>query len=197
MKECILKILQDKKYTGIFVEIGTWTGQFAETLLNNTHCTRLFCVDPYKHFDDLSYPDYINTQLQTGGDTYFYKTKSHLEEQFGSRVTLVRKSSMEAVNDFQESSLDFVYIDGNHEYSHVLEDILAWFPKIKSGGILAGDDIYSRNIQEYTNNNMLIHFGGDEPSWGVFGVYPAVLEAQRLLGIQFTIQGTQFYYVKS
>ena len=44
---------------------------------------------------------------------------------------------------------------------------------------------------------MLIKFGNNSETWGIFGVYPALLEAERILGIQFVIQGTQFYYIKT
>jgi hypothetical protein len=47
---------------------------------------------------------------------------------------------MDAVKDYPDQSLDFVYIDGNHEFSHVAADIAAWVKKVRRGGILAGHD---------------------------------------------------------
>ena len=47
---------------------------------------------------------------------------------------------MEAVNDFADNSLDFVYIDANHSYESVKADILAWLPKMKHNAIISGDD---------------------------------------------------------
>lgn len=50
--------------------------------------------------------------------------------------------STEAAARFQDKSLDFVWIDGNHEYDAVKADISAWLPKIKPGGVLAGHDYF-------------------------------------------------------
>jgi glycosyltransferase involved in cell wall biosynthesis len=52
---------------------------------------------------------------------------------------------MQAVTDFADESLDFVYIDGNHQLKYVVEDIVEWTKKIKKGGIIAGHDYIYTN----------------------------------------------------
>lgn len=54
--------------------------------------------------------------------------------------TLIRKTSMEAVLDFPPRSLDFVYIDADHRFPFVAEDIYYWYWRVKKGGIIAGHD---------------------------------------------------------
>ena len=49
-------------------------------------------------------------------------------------------TSEQASNLFADNSLDFVYIDGNHKYEYVLQDLNLWYPKVKQGGYLMGDD---------------------------------------------------------
>jgi len=56
------------------------------------------------------------------------------------RIELFRGDSEEACLTQQDGSLDFVFIDAIHLYENVLADIDAWWPKVRSGGILAGDD---------------------------------------------------------
>ncbi len=52
-------------------------------------------------------------------------------------------------------------------------------------------------LEDYRQNkNMYLRFANQEFPWGVFGVYPALRDAERILGIQFTVYGTQFYYKK-
>lgn len=50
---------------------------------------------------------------------------------------------MEAVGDFKDESLDFVYIDGFHEFDAVMSDLIFWVPKVRPGGIIAGHDYYN------------------------------------------------------
>src|SRR5260221_412005 len=49
---------------------------------------------------------------------------------------------MEAVEDFEDESLDFVYIDANHEFRYIAEDLCEWTKKVKKGGIVAGHDYF-------------------------------------------------------
>jgi hypothetical protein len=49
---------------------------------------------------------------------------------------------MEALTDFKDGSLDFVYIDGNHDFRHVAEDLFEWSKKVRSGGVVSGHDYY-------------------------------------------------------
>lgn len=63
------------------------------------------------------------------------------------KLTFIQKSSEIAAKDFQDQSLDLVFIDGNHSYESVKLDISSWFPKVKFGGIIAGHD-YTENGYE-------------------------------------------------
>jgi predicted O-methyltransferase YrrM len=53
---------------------------------------------------------------------------------------LIVDKSIEAAKQFENKSVDFVFIDAAHEYEDVQNDIEAWLPKIKTGGIIAGHD---------------------------------------------------------
>ena len=60
-------------------------------------------------------------------------------------VTFIRKPSMEAIHDVPDKSLDFVYIDGSHEYRSVKKDIELYFPKVANGGVFGGHDYSGAN----------------------------------------------------
>lgn len=62
-----------------------------------------------------------------------------------SNCTLIRKRSFEALSDFPNNSLDFVYIDGNHMYGYTAMDLMAWTSKVKKGGVIAGHDYCKSN----------------------------------------------------
>mgnify|MGYP001558848937 CR=1 FL=1 len=63
-------------------------------------------------------------------------------------IIKIRKTSIEAAKDFENGSLDAVYIDAEHDEDSVREDIKAWRPKIKPGGILSGHDFWIPYIQK-------------------------------------------------
>lgn len=58
----------------------------------------------------------------------------------GLMYKIIHKYSLDAVNDFEDDSLDFVYIDANHTLPHICADIFAWERKVKHGGIISGHD---------------------------------------------------------
>jgi hypothetical protein len=186
--------------SGVFVEVGTWTGSFSRRLLESTTCKKLYCVDPYKHFDDDIYPDAINNHTQESFDQVYKSTQKSLEC-FGDRVEFIRLCSSEAVKFFENESLDFVYIDGNHDYKIVEEDIRLWYPKVKKGGYLCGDDIYSLDLSEHDSDNNVTriwtrNIDGSPACWGKYGTYTACLTNEKLYGIKFVYEDTQFSHHK-
>lgn len=74
-------------------------------------------------------------------------------------IIKIRKTSIEAAKDFEDGSLDAVYIDAEHDEDSVREDIRAWRPKIKRGGVLSGHDWVLPHI-----GKILIDEEGFEPS---------------------------------
>jgi hypothetical protein len=183
-----------------FIEIGTWEGDFSFELLTKTNCNKLYCIDPYKHFDDSSYPDGMNLLTQKQFDNKYNIVKQRFNE-FGSRVEFIRDISYNAVKLFDNESIDFIYIDGNHDYKYVLEDILIWYPKVMKGGYLCGDDIHSVDMDEHdSDGNVLRVWSTDakgKPScYGKYGTYAALLKASSILNFNFIIDGTQFIIQK-
>jgi cephalosporin hydroxylase len=80
---------------------------------------------------------------------------------------------------FENNSLDFVYIDANHAYNYVVQDIELWYPKVKKGGYLCGHDYIDMdwyNDPNFSENGKDKHIYNSDFYHGVFGVNPAVDE---------------------
>lgn len=117
------------------VELGVDRGLYSKILTDANPNLKLFCVDPWipEAYEPNTYvnekPEYFNACYE--------ETKKRLE---GTNCTLVRKTSADALNDFEDNSLDFVYIDANHDFPNFTFDLHYWLKKIKPGGIMSGHD---------------------------------------------------------
>lgn len=112
-------------------EIGTKKGEFASVLCAANPDLILFCVDPWSA---------AFGGAQDVHDRYHKQAVSVLAP---FKVTILQKTSLEALADFQDGSLDFVYIDANHSFDCVAPDIIFWSQKVRSGGIVACHDYFS------------------------------------------------------
>lgn len=122
----------------IIVEIGSFAGVSSE--LFALHCKELYCVDLWDPYWEIT-----DKQRTESAEFSFDKMIQNYEN-----VYKVKKSSVEASKDFEDGSLDLVYIDAAHDYDSVKQDILTWLPKIKKGGFIAGHDYrYDPNIGVY------------------------------------------------
>lgn len=137
-RENLGNFLNECNLTGEGVEIGTHRGDFSEQILEKWKGKKLYCVDPWQ---DL--PDYKAKENNLGEGTredHFIEAKRKLLK-FGDKCKIVRNVSEYAVNNFKARSLDFVYLDGNHSYLAVKNELYHWWSKIKKGGIISGHDI--------------------------------------------------------
>lgn len=128
-----------------FVEVGTWFGASAAymgmKIRDSGKQITFYAIDNFTAAG--SGPILLAQAAALGGS--FYTTFCDNMKRCGisEYVEPICGDSTESASLFKDRSLDFVYIDACHEYSKVRLDILAWLPKVKSGGTLAGHD-YNR-----------------------------------------------------
>lgn len=122
------------------VEIGCYMGESTLIFLNSGLTDKIICVDPYS--DSLAKAELDHPELGW--------TMSSVREEFIKRVLLnfpqvelLQTTSVRAARALSDEKFDLVYIDGNHSYESVKEDIAAWLPLVKSGGWIAGHDYNS------------------------------------------------------
>lgn len=118
------------------VEVGVAAGDYSEVICRANPQMKLYGVDPYTPLK--GYRDYTR---RATFDTFHAEAKTRLGS--FNNYEFIYKPSLDAVKDFADDSLDFVYIDANHEEPFITNDVTKWYKKVKPGGILAGHD-YSR-----------------------------------------------------
>ncbi len=116
-------IISNSKSNAAIVEVGSHLGRSSAYLVDNKkHNQTVVCVDIWEQ------------------EELFASFK----ENMGDRdYQAVRKPSVEAAEWYADESLDAVFIDANHTYESVKEDIAAWYPKVKKGGYIAGHDYFA------------------------------------------------------
>ena len=62
-------------------------------------------------------------------------------------MNIIRDFSAEAANSFEDGSIDWIYVDGDHSYEFVKQDLNLWWPKISTGGTICGDDYQDGKYQ--------------------------------------------------
>jgi predicted O-methyltransferase YrrM len=114
-------------------EIGVARGVYSEILCRAIPELVLYCVDPYR--GDPGYEDFTDAVLAQMQRDAHQRLKKY-------PVRWMELPSLRAAEQFKDRSLDFVYIDGDHRWRSVTQDIAAWEMKVRRGGILAGHDYY-------------------------------------------------------
>jgi hypothetical protein len=172
------------------VEIGVWQGAYMVNMMANTNMF-IMGIDPYQ--SELSYcdPETITDifEKDSAGDNLVSFTRyAHAQKtivdtarelQQPLNAQIFRAYGRDMLPYIGDGIVDFVYIDGDHSYEAVKEDIAGWWPKVKVGGILAGHDYDPRNagtiqaVDEFTVHltrekkfNPEFRITGTEPEWG-------------------------------
>lgn len=112
-------------------EIGVDKGEFSQHF--GKAGLKLFAIDPWRYDKQ-----YHESPIQKRLDFLYEHTQRVLAPYPNCKI--IRKTSMEAVEDFEDESLDFVYIDGNHQFRYIAEDLVEWSKKVKKGGVICGHD---------------------------------------------------------
>lgn len=115
------------------VEIGVNNGNFSEILCKNLLDAKIYSIDSWQF-----YPLFKNFKRQKQHDRLYKETIERLAKYQNSEI--IRKKSMDALSDFEDESLDFVFIDADHRFQQITNDLAEWSKKVRIGGIISGHD---------------------------------------------------------
>lgn len=144
----------------IGAEVGVYKGEFTEKFCKAG--LKMYAIDPWH-----SYTGSGRTQKRQERQNFLYEHAKRVLAPYND-CTIIRKTSMDAVKDFKDRSLDFVYIDGDHCFKNIAEDIYEWTWKVKIGGVVSGHDYYCTIPQA---KNVVCHIGAVVDAYvKVFGI---------------------------
>jgi hypothetical protein len=142
-----------------FVEVGSWKGKsaafMAVEIINSQKNIKFDCVDTW--FGSVEHKDYLCVKNKELYDIFISNTK-----ELNHIINPIRLPSIEAAKQYKDKSIDVVFIDACHEYKCVIEDIDAWLPKVKNGGILAGHDIHHPDVLNAVKEKLPGFYSRDE-----------------------------------
>jgi hypothetical protein len=177
-------LLETLPANSVGAEIGVHLGDFSERILAIAKPKQLHLVDPWEHQQSEAYKDAWYGGQVAQGQLEMDRRHRSVSERFSDEiakgtVVIHRGYSTDILERFADGELDWVYIDANHMYDFVMKDLEASFRKVKSGGLVTGDD--------YTS-------GG----WWAGGVKKAVDEyAEKDVGSLLIIKNSQFIFRKN
>jgi hypothetical protein len=151
----------------IGVEIGVYRGRNSIEMVKSLNLKKFYLIDPYLKYDQYSEDPTFKKIEKTGSAERLAKKRMGKN----NNLIWIRKKSSEAFSEIKEK-IDFIYIDGNHEYNYVKEDLSNYYKLVNKGGIISGHDI----------------------NWP--GVSRAVIEFTSKMRIDLTINGCDWWFIK-
>jgi len=136
LSELIVFISNLLSTPGWMVEIGCYQGESTEAFAKSGLFERIFAIDPWSN--DVYDPNdkaTMHCDMAIVEEAFDERMRP-----FGRMLVKVKGRSAKKVGCFPSSALDFVYIDADHRYESVKQDVLMWQEKVKAGGVLAGHD---------------------------------------------------------
>lgn len=133
-------------------EVGVYRGEHAAFYLKELDIKLVFLIDPYVGYGNYSPIKVGLKDLAKAEQMAHERLRSH-----GQKIIWVKKRSSEAVEFIGDDSLDFVYIDGNHSYGFVAEDLMLYYPKLKRRGLLAGHDYDIESVKKAVDEFVAEH----------------------------------------
>lgn len=137
-------IVKQRNYT-IGAEIGCSNGRTTGVLLRRCPNVFLYLVDLWS-----AVPEEVGGGIQYK-DWDFARIKNRFDGSirgYGKRTKVLQGISWDMANKVEDNSLDFIFVDADHEYESVKKDILAWTPKLKERGMISGHDTHFDGVMK-------------------------------------------------
>ena len=126
----------------VVAEVGVYRGVNARELLEGLPIKRLYLIDPYQPYIDSGVDMHTAEEM----DKAKVAAMGLLPE--SEKVTWLLMSSTVAAETLEDVAFDYVYLDGDHITSHLYQEIMVWWPRVRVGGVLGGHDITEETVKQ-------------------------------------------------
>lgn len=149
------------------VEIGVDEGDFSAQILEVAEPRKLYLMDPWEHHNDATYRESCYGGLERGQremNEKYDKVLGRFQKEISYSKIIIHRAYSDVMEGFEDGSFDWAYIDANHQYEFVAADLERCHRKVKSSGVILGDDYGIRGwfdsgvakaVDEFVNENSL------------------------------------------
>ena len=123
----------------VWAELGVFLGEYSEEIFSRTNPKKMYLVDIF--------PEYMISGDKDGNnmkEVDLREVPNVLRSKFPENVVIIKNTSDNFLNSLEHESLDIVYIDADHSYQGVKNDLALSYNKVKKGGLICGHDYSSR-----------------------------------------------------
>lgn len=158
----LANLINEKNYKRV-LEIGVAYGGHAQDILEKCPDVEYIGIDPYQaRYDQNDYLDLDAHRIMGGRDiqhsmNLLYDRVLLRLSPYENRCKIIRQHSWEAASSIEDESLDCVFIDGDNRYPSVKRDIELYWPKVKKGGVILGDDYEMDAVKQAVNEFAASH----------------------------------------
>lgn len=132
------RLLKSLPKGGKVAEIGVWEGMFSRRIIEICEPVELHLIDPWLYMPEFANTGFGRKKNEHLMDVKYQDVVAHFKDD--KRVHIHRATSDVALAKLKDGSLDWVYIDGNHNEPFIGNDLALCLQKVKHDGIIAGDD---------------------------------------------------------
>lgn len=157
----------------IVIEIGVYRGEHAISIIKELNVKKIYLIDLYKPYRQKDYDfekDTNNSLGKNKEELIMARIKAHSLFDKLPNTKFIEEDSLEAITKIKEK-VDFIYIDGNHDYLFVKRELEKYFPILNSGGIISGHDAHliyvMKAVSEFAFKNNL-HLSVRDSDWIIF-----------------------------
>jgi hypothetical protein len=130
-------------------EVGVYKGALSNMLLSRVPKLHLYMIDRWQSYSKEEIGANGESNMSLRKQETFNKAAelaTEIANKYIDRAVIISSDSQKASKIFHEKTLDFVFIDADHSYDAVYQDIYSWLWKIKPGGWMCGHDFHRETV---------------------------------------------------